>query len=125
MLVNSNLHLIFKRPSISPLFTQPFVRYVNARQKNGSKVNVFYSTPSCYLKALHDADLTWPTKSDDFFPYASGNHSYWTGYFTSRPTLKGYVRKTNSFLQVWKMDIIHFSYCLFFAFFIYGFISFC
>ncbi|XP_042885144.1 lysosomal alpha-mannosidase-like isoform X3 [Penaeus japonicus] len=78
------------------------IRYVNARQKNGSKVNVFYSTPSCYLKALHDADLTWPTKSDDFFPYASGNHSYWTGYFTSRPTLKGYVRKTNSFLQAVK-----------------------
>lgn len=80
--------------------SQPRLRHVNARQENGSKVNVFYSTPSCYLKALHDAGLTWPTKSDDFFPYASGNHSYWTGYFTSRPTLKGYVRKTNNFLQV-------------------------
>lgn len=91
MLVIFKLHLLFKCPCL---------RHVNARQENGSKVNVFYSTPSCYLKALHDAGLTWPTKSDDFFPYASGNHSYWTGYFTSRPTLKGYVRKTNNFLQV-------------------------
>ena len=27
-------------------------------------------------------------------------HSYWTGYFTSRPALKGYVRSMSSFLQV-------------------------
>ncbi|XP_071540487.1 lysosomal alpha-mannosidase-like isoform X2 [Panulirus ornatus] len=78
------------------------IRYVNEQQANGSKVNVFYSTPSCYLKTLHDANITWPTKTDDFFPYASGNHSYWTGYFTSRPTLKGYVRQTNNFLQAVK-----------------------
>ncbi|TOF71404.1 hypothetical protein CGJ15_28070, partial [Vibrio parahaemolyticus] len=51
------------------------IRYVNERQKNGSKVNVFYSTPSCYLESLYAANLTWPTKTDDFFPYASGNHS--------------------------------------------------
>ena len=30
----------------------------------------------------------YPIKSDDFFPYASGLHSYWTGYFTSRPSIK-------------------------------------
>lgn len=78
------------------------IKYVNARQQNGSKVNVFYSTPSCYLDALHKADLEWPTKTDDFFPYASNNHSYWTGYFTSRPTLKGYVREANNFMQAVK-----------------------
>lgn len=78
------------------------IRYTNARQSNGSNVNVFYSTPSCYLKALHDADITWPTKSDDFFPYASDPHAFWTGYFTSRPTVKRYERVGNHFLQVCK-----------------------
>ncbi|XP_068205819.1 lysosomal alpha-mannosidase-like isoform X1 [Palaemon carinicauda] len=78
------------------------IKYVNARQQNGSNVNVFYSTPSCYLDALNKANLSWPTKTDDFFPYASNNHSYWTGYFTSRPTLKGFVRETNTFLQAVK-----------------------
>merc|ERR1711970_357283 len=78
------------------------IRYVNQHQKNGSNVNIFYSTPSCYLDALHAAGKTWPTKQDDFFPYASDHHAYWTGYFTSRPTLKGYVRSTNSFLQAVK-----------------------
>lgn len=76
--------------------------YANARQQNGSLVNLFYSTPSCYLKALHDADLEWTTKSDDFFPYASDPHAYWTGYFTSRPTLKRFERQGNHFLQVCK-----------------------
>lgn len=78
------------------------IRYANERQKNGSDVNLFYSTPSCYLKALHDSDITWPTKQDDFFPYGSDPHSYWTGYFISRPTLKRYERVGNHFLQICK-----------------------
>lgn len=77
-------------------------RYANARQENGSDINLLYSTPSCYLKSLHDAGITWPTKNDDFFPYASDPHAYWTGYFTSRPTLKRYERVGNNFLQVCK-----------------------
>ncbi|XP_063226460.1 lysosomal alpha-mannosidase-like isoform X2 [Bacillus rossius redtenbacheri] len=76
------------------------VKYVNQREDSG--LNVVYSTPSCYLKALNDANLTWPTKDDDFFPYASDPHSYWTGYFTSRPTLKRFERVGNNFLQVCK-----------------------
>lgn len=51
---------------------------------------------------MHDAGITWPTKDDDFFPYASDPHAYWTGYFTSRPTLKRYERVGNQFLQVCK-----------------------
>lgn len=51
---------------------------------------------------MHDAGSTWPTKTDDFFPYASDPHAYWTGYFTSRPTLKRYERDGNHFLQVCK-----------------------
>ncbi|ETN65165.1 lysosomal alpha-mannosidase [Anopheles darlingi] len=78
------------------------IKYTNARQSNGTNVNVFYSTPSCYLKALHDTGITWPTKSDDFFPYASDPHSYWTGYYTSRPTSKRFERIGNHFLQVCK-----------------------
>lgn len=77
-------------------------RYANERQKDGLKVNLFYSTPSCYLKSLHESNTTWPTKSDDFFPYASDPHAYWTGYFTSRPTVKRFERVGNHFLQVCK-----------------------
>nr|CAD7590765.1 unnamed protein product [Timema genevievae] len=76
------------------------INYVNAKQD--SNLNLVYSTPSCYLKAVNDANLTWPTKNDDFFPYASDPNSYWTGYFTSRPTIKRFERVGNNFLQVCK-----------------------
>uniref|UniRef100_A0A182M1X9 alpha-mannosidase n=1 Tax=Anopheles culicifacies TaxID=139723 RepID=A0A182M1X9_9DIPT len=45
------------------------IKYTNARQSEGSKINAFYSTPSCYVKAVHAANVELPTKSDDFFPY--------------------------------------------------------
>lgn len=35
------------------------IHYVNAQQANGIKVNVLYSTPSCYLQELHRTNLTW------------------------------------------------------------------
>ena len=43
-----------------------------------------------------------PRKTDDFFPYSSDPHAYWTGYFTSRPTFKGLVRQTSHLLQACK-----------------------
>ncbi|CAN9510730.1 unnamed protein product [Ophioblennius macclurei] len=78
------------------------IRYVNAEQANGSRVNVLYSTPSCYLQELHRANLSWALKTDDFFPYADDAHDFWTGYFTSRPALKHYERVSNSNLQTCK-----------------------
>ena len=78
------------------------IKYVNmaAESDGGKPVNAFYSTPSCYVKNVNEAGQTWTVKKDDFFPYASDPHSYWTGYFTSRPALKGMVRRTNNLLQV-------------------------
>jgi lysosomal alpha-mannosidase len=62
-------------------------------------VNVFYSTPSCYLYALNKAGRVWTSKTDDFFPYTNTPWGYQTGYFTSRPALKGFERYTNNILQ--------------------------
>ncbi|XP_037957645.1 lysosomal alpha-mannosidase isoform X2 [Teleopsis dalmanni] len=78
------------------------IKYVNERQAVGIKINVFYSTPSCYLNAVHESKLTWPNKTQDFFPYSSDWHTYWTGYFSSRPTQKRFERDGNHFLQVTK-----------------------
>ncbi|XP_055327449.1 lysosomal alpha-mannosidase-like isoform X2 [Paramacrobiotus metropolitanus] len=78
------------------------IYYVNEQQKNGSDVNLLYSTPACYLNALNKAHVSWPAKSDDFFPYGSGSHTYWTGYFTSRTALKRFERVASGFLQTCK-----------------------
>lgn len=96
----SSLPLTIEINLVIVLIINYILRYGNQRQAGGSKINLFYSTPSCYLKSLYDANTTWPTKRDDFFPYASDPHSFWTGYFTSRPTLKRFERVGNHFLQV-------------------------
>ncbi|KAH9288550.1 hypothetical protein KI387_032667, partial [Taxus chinensis] len=74
------------------------IHYVN---KDG-RVNAFYSTPTIYTKEKFMSNESWPLKTDDFFPYADHSDAYWTGYFTSRPALKGYVRKLSGFLQAAK-----------------------
>ncbi len=58
-----------------------------------------YSTPLCYVKSLNEQGLEWPTKTDDFFPYASDPHAYWTGYFSSRPSSKRFIREASGYLQ--------------------------
>lgn len=59
----------------------------------------FYSTPAAYVERKREAQILWPEKLDDFFPYSDFKQAFWTGYFTSRPTSKGYIRKLTSFLQ--------------------------
>lgn len=75
------------------------IKYVNQRQSNGSNVNIFYSTTACYLYSLNNENTTWTVKEDDFFPYSQRAHGYWTGYFTSRPSLKYHVKEASRMLQ--------------------------
>ncbi|XVF08603.1 hypothetical protein REPUB_Repub07fG0017200 [Reevesia pubescens] len=70
-----------------------FIHYVN----QDGRVNALYSTPSIYTDAKYATNEAWPLKTDDYFPYADRINAYWTGYFTSRPALKGYVRTMSSY----------------------------
>lgn len=72
---------------------------------DGRELNVFYSTPSCYTKAVNDyvtrENFTLNYKTDDFLPLVSTDYSgCWTGFFTSRPTSKRFERVSNNVLQV-------------------------
>lgn len=82
------------------------IKYINDREDfNGVKYNIFYSTPSCYVAAVNKESngiIESPLKTDDFFPYGIDQHSYWTGYFTSRSSLKRFERIGNNFLQICK-----------------------
>ncbi|XP_050232389.1 probable alpha-mannosidase At5g13980 [Mercurialis annua] len=69
------------------------IHYVNM----DGRVNALYSTPSIYTDAKHATNVSWPAKTDDFFPYADRANAYWTGYFTSRPALKHYVRMMSGY----------------------------
>lgn len=65
------------------------IKYINAKNPN---VTLMYSTPSEYLDALYQSGIEWPTKYDDLYPYATNYNDYWTGYFSSRPYAKKYIR---------------------------------
>ncbi|KAL2533932.1 Glycosyl hydrolase family 38 protein [Abeliophyllum distichum] len=69
------------------------IHYVN----QDGRVNALYSTPSLYTDAKYALNESWPLKTDDYFPYADRINAYWTGYFTSRPALKGYVRMMSGY----------------------------
>lgn len=60
---------------------------------------MIYSTPSEYIDALINSNITWPVRYDDMFPYADQGEDYWSGYFTSRPTKKRHVREGSSNLH--------------------------
>lgn len=70
-------------------------------------MNAFYSTPSIYTDAKLEAGKSYTIKAnEDFMNYADGKHNYWSGYFTSRPALKGYTRDTSSiFSNVRQMQV--------------------
>lgn len=79
------------------------------------RVNIFYSNPDYYSRQKYlemlrqrnstkvassnpDNSMNWSVKTDDFFPYSDGLHSFWTGYFTSRAGFKRLERVASSFL---------------------------
>ncbi|KAA3456840.1 Lysosomal alpha-mannosidase [Gossypium australe] len=74
-----------------------FYRIMNANALRDGRVNALYSTPSIYTDAKYATNEAWPLKTDDYFPYADRINAYWTGYFTSRPALKGYVRTMSGY----------------------------
>ena len=69
------------------------MEYMNAN--HGDQYIFKYSTPSKYVDAIKSYNATWPVKYDDMFPYSSAPDSYWTGYFTTRPNQKQYIRRAS------------------------------
>ncbi|KAG2502497.1 hypothetical protein JM18_009886, partial [Phytophthora kernoviae] len=83
------------------------IHYVN----QDDRLNVLYSNLSYYTDMKRAEGLTWSVKTDDFMPYASADHEYWSGFFTSRPTLKRFARVANILLQqVRQLDAVYQSH---------------
>ncbi|KAJ8675629.1 hypothetical protein QAD02_011415 [Eretmocerus hayati] len=80
------------------------IKYIN--EEKGPEIKIFYSTPSIYIKSLNKEKIEWPVETGDFFPYADGPHTFWTGYYTSRPSLKFFERQGNNFLQIVKQLLV-------------------
>ncbi|KAG0420609.1 hypothetical protein HPB47_003389 [Ixodes persulcatus] len=83
------------------------IRYVNAKHRDLPKARAFYSTPSCFLRALLETNESWEEVDEDLFPYAersrnSTDVAFWTGYFSGQPDIKKTLRRANGVLQACK-----------------------
>ncbi|XP_068133236.1 epididymis-specific alpha-mannosidase [Hyperolius riggenbachi] len=73
------------------------VEYINNSSDFG--VSVQYSTLGEYFSRMHKRNLTWDVRrNEDFLPYSSDAYQAWTGFYTSRNTLKGIARRASSLL---------------------------
>lgn len=88
----SNAHMYFKN-------MDKLINYVNNNAQKYN-INIQYSTPSIYIKAINNvSSAIFPKKFDDFFPYSDCTSCYWGGYFTSRVAIKGFVKEAGRYMQ--------------------------
>eukprot|EP01114_Cavostelium_apophysatum_P015022 TRINITY_DN4014_c0_g1_i1.p1 TRINITY_DN4014_c0_g1~~TRINITY_DN4014_c0_g1_i1.p1 ORF type:complete len:832 (+),score=225.18 TRINITY_DN4014_c0_g1_i1:499-2994(+) len=73
------------------------IKYVNENPKYN--MHVQYAFLSDYVKAVNGLNMEWPVFEGDFFPYADNGNSFWSGFYTSRPQLKSFVRSSDALLQ--------------------------
>ena len=73
------------------------IHHVNAH----GVINLLYSTPSIYT-AAKIATTPLPVRDEDVMPYFDDCHAVWSGYFSSRPALKHYVRDSSRVFQAAK-----------------------
>ena len=88
-----------KVPNLNFMNIERVMEYFNNHPKLSKKLKFVYSTPTKFFKAVKSYNVSFPEfKNYDFFPYADTAYAYWTGYFTSRPYLKGLVRDAGKWL---------------------------
>ncbi|KAK7803382.1 hypothetical protein U0070_012497 [Myodes glareolus] len=76
----------------------PLLEYINNRTAEYG-VSVRYATLRDYFQALHAFNTTWAIRDHhDFLPYSSEPQQAWTGFYTSRSTLKGLARQASTML---------------------------
>ncbi|CAD8109144.1 unnamed protein product [Paramecium sonneborni] len=63
------------------------------------KMSIQYATPQQYIQILNQQNITYPNQEEDFFPYSDHPHEYWSGFYSSRPYFKRYVKKMGRYFQ--------------------------
>jgi hypothetical protein len=73
---------------------------INSNSTLNSKIKLFFSTTDKYIDHILQSNSSFPYYDDnDFFPYSDSGISFWAGYFTSRPFLKGLIMDTGRYLS--------------------------
>jgi hypothetical protein len=66
--------------------------------KESDKYNMtlIMSTPGAYVDALKEEQVKWPVRYDDILNYYEEKWSFWSGYYTSRPTFKKMIKDASN-----------------------------
>eukprot|EP00347_Sterkiella_histriomuscorum_P016349 403353533 len=80
------------------------IKYINDKFSN---VTLMYSTPGKFLDAIIQADISFPTRYDDMFPYQSEQDNFWTGFYSSRAPLKKQIKEGSALFH---STLRHLSY---------------
>ncbi|EGC28973.1 hypothetical protein DICPUDRAFT_99980 [Dictyostelium purpureum] len=84
-------------------YSRGWMDYIRERKEEYGIKEIRYGTVSDYFKQLKSEILNEKlqlTEIDkDFFPYATDYDEYWTGYFTTRPTMKKQIREFSKLLR--------------------------
>jgi hypothetical protein len=92
----------FRRANMKYSSMDKVIKLIN-ENINIYNMRILYSTPSRYISTIkHNIKKNYTRKYDDFLPFGDKEYSYWTGFYSSRPGLKLYVRETGKFLQTTK-----------------------
>lgn len=77
-------------------------RMVKYIEENYKEVNVdlVFSTPSEYIKAIRADKASYPVFYGDLLPYIEANSDeVWSGYFSSRPQIKKNIKDTSALIH--------------------------
>lgn len=76
--------------------------YANTTSK--TPVNIFYSSPNCYMKSLYESGRVWSSYSDGFVSNSESSErdTFQSGFFTSRASIKHEIRKATNYLETVK-----------------------
>jgi len=90
----------FQKANVSNINLEYIMDNINNNAEFNSTLRMEYSTPTKYFAEIKKEYTNWPTyKDNDFFPYADKSFVYWTGFFTTRPYLKGLIRDAGKYLS--------------------------
>ena len=73
------------------------IKYFNG--KYGENVQLMYSTPGTYIDAINAKNITWPTKYDDMIQYSDTENDTWTGFYTTRPNQKDFIKRASNSIK--------------------------
>lgn len=72
---------------------------INQYGQDYGDMNLFFSTPTRYINEMKKAEVDWPVRHHDMFPYSDSDDVFWAGIYSSRANDKLLFRRSTANLH--------------------------